>query len=504
MNTLSKLFKGFDFFGINVGFKYNGNCKMKSAFGGFLTLLYVTITASLFLGFGIDLYQRKNPKTSFNSLINDYEETTTSNDNFTFSFRIEDTFGQIFERTDIIYFDIFYFKFKQNSQGVWERLNYTKFDPSRCTIQPGYRNKENYFNISLSQWNCFNFDSDIRLGGNWDGNFVNGIQINARQCMNSTNLLSKPCAPSEEIQLAFENQLTSSNLFFSFLYPESMPRLNDYLNPLYLMLVNRYEMLNLGITKRSIQILKQVGITTDGGWLISDHVFKNFFTSDFIVSDFTFKEMWKQDIVYSYIMYLGRKAEVYSRVYTKVQEIFAQIGGFLKLFEILILYIYSIFSLTLQSFEVFNCIMPNSIPLIGNQGIQATSKLKLYVDKTLHLEPIEKKQQKASRPSKLINELSFYDILLLHICKNNAGSKLNSLMEYNKYLIKAFDIKSYLENLESLKTCITNIEREKSQLTKENKQVELFTDMIIFNRSESHENEMIIRKPSTSLKVENP
>lgn len=78
-----------DIFGVGFNFLVDGRYKQKTMGGAILFLLYFFIFIGLFFGFGIDLYQRKRPKVSFNTVIKDYNEVSLSNKNFTCSYRVE-------------------------------------------------------------------------------------------------------------------------------------------------------------------------------------------------------------------------------------------------------------------------------------------------------------------------------------------------------------------------------------------------------------------------------
>ena len=90
-NLNSSFLLNIDVFGIGYNFQVNGRDKFKTLSGVIMTIFYAIIFSALFMGFGIDLYQRKRPKVSSNTKIQDFEEIPLSNKNFTYAYRIEDT-----------------------------------------------------------------------------------------------------------------------------------------------------------------------------------------------------------------------------------------------------------------------------------------------------------------------------------------------------------------------------------------------------------------------------
>jgi hypothetical protein len=84
-----------DIFGVGYNFLVEGVNKKKTMGGAILSFLYGLIFVGLFFGFGIDLYQRKRPKASFNTAIGEYKEIPLSNSNFTYAYRVEDRLANI-------------------------------------------------------------------------------------------------------------------------------------------------------------------------------------------------------------------------------------------------------------------------------------------------------------------------------------------------------------------------------------------------------------------------
>jgi len=97
-----------DIFGINYNFLLNGKDKQRTFTGAWLTIIYYMIVVGLFLGFGIDLYQRKNPRVLLNTESQPFSLVKLSNSNFTYAYRIEDQTGNIFLDESIVTTKIFY------------------------------------------------------------------------------------------------------------------------------------------------------------------------------------------------------------------------------------------------------------------------------------------------------------------------------------------------------------------------------------------------------------
>ena len=332
----TSMFSKLDIFGSGFNFLVNGNDKVQTSFGSWFTIFYFFTFVGLFFGFGVDLYQRKKPKVSFNSKIEDYTRFSLSNSNYTYAFRVEDTDGVFITDESIVYQEILYFSYEMEN-GAWDVKFINLLKPKRCNDVPLVKEKEQKYNISLNSWYCIDFDN-VTMGGNWEGNFVYGLQIVTRQCTNSTT--RNNCRSKENIEKAFRNERTSSKFFYSDLSLEVLPTMDDFEKPLKTNLVNRYQLLNLGLSKRNIYTNKITSINDDKGWFFQELITSSIFSNDNIFSDFTLKDTWTQDILFNQFIYFGKKFDVYNRGYTKVQEVLASMGGFTKFTLVLINIIY--------------------------------------------------------------------------------------------------------------------------------------------------------------------
>ena len=68
--------------------------------------------------------------------------------------------------------------------------------------------------------------------------------------------------------------------------------------PLTTALINRYEILNLGLTKRKIQTFQLTSILDDVGWLFANIQEKIAYSTDNIFADFTIKDPINEDTVF--------------------------------------------------------------------------------------------------------------------------------------------------------------------------------------------------------------
>jgi hypothetical protein len=325
-----------DSFGVSYNFQINTKDKFKTTLGALFTIIYYLVIFILFLAFGEDVYQRTKPKVSLNTDIKEYKEIQLSNKNFTYAYRIEDKDGLQVIDDSKFHQKVLYFHYEMKN-GTWNNLLLKYLPQFKCSDLSYYKEREAYFNISLESWNCVNFDN-IKLGGNWDGNFVYGFEIQTRQCQNGTGVI---CSTQDEINKLFSPEDHDKRIFYSDLSMEVYPSMDDYNAPLKTHLVNNYELLSIGLNKRNIKTYKSTQIINDVGWFFPDYLNQELIIStETSLHDFTFKNPEKSSQLYNQFIYLGRKLDTYNRSYYKIQEAVAAVGGFSRILYIFLNFIF--------------------------------------------------------------------------------------------------------------------------------------------------------------------
>ena len=72
------------------------------------------------------------------------------------------------------------------------------------------------------------------------------------------------------------------------------------------------------------------------------------------ISDFVLKDPETNNLLHRQTFYFGRRTDSYTRSYTKIQEVFAQIGGFSSLMHILLSIIYENMGIVLKNKEIMS------------------------------------------------------------------------------------------------------------------------------------------------------
>ena len=333
------------------------------------------ILLGLFFSFGIDLYLRKNPNVTLNNIVSDnYEYVYVNNSNATLAYRIEDVNRGFYKNSSIIQdFILTILSYQLNSQGEWELLSKKTIQPKMCKDLPNiYEIQENY-DKDLTYWYCIDFNEINSIGGNWDGNFLRYLRIDTPQCTNSTSN-NYSCASFNTIQNQINNKETHEQLFFSYLYMRGIAKVSNVSYPIGTTLSNIYDALDVQVTKRKYQTYKKISLESDNGWIFPQKDTSMIYCLDTEISDFVLKDPQNNNLLHRMTFYFGKNKDSYSRSFTKIQEVFAQIGGFSSVMQILLSIIYKHMGIVLKNKEIMKKIRLTSSNEIPYSPIQISIK----------------------------------------------------------------------------------------------------------------------------------
>ena len=425
----------------------------------------------------MDFYQRQNPKVTQNKIVGEYELEYLSNENTTLAVRIEDTSGLIYENKKVVELFGTVLNYTMNPKnGEWILNSKTSITLKRCTELSNFDKKKKLFQTNLENWYCIDFDEIEFLGGNWDGTFINYLRIDAKQCSNSSSN-NNSCTSFENIQNEFITP--GRQLFFSYLYQQAFAKMSNYSNPIETTLVNNYEIIDLRLTKKKIQTYKVIDLINDEGWIFNYPTESSIYSLDTEVPDFVFKDPKTEFLLYRFNVYFGKNYDSFSRNYPKIQEIFAQIGGFSNFFYLILLTIYDTSRATYKTTLItkrFSIDKPKSkikkdnsdcnlVDNVNNQKIELSFKdesrscnipetsccKKIIIPEVLIIE---------KEPEESFSYLTYVkSVFCPSKMKEFELEKLNDFMEERKYVENVFDVitltKLYNE-FQNLKKLILN------------------------------------------------
>lgn len=192
MYIFEKCLKTVDYFGKPVQITFDKQKKFRTPIGGFLSIVIFCLVLSLIITNGLNLLNRKQPKTSVTS-INEFEaphlNLTKSKKMFAAYFLTKE-YVPFFDPS---YFNFEIFQFKVIRNNVTTEIASLPLTIKNCSIYfENLKEKkfENQFlQNDLKQAICFDTDErDLVLGGKFIGDYFSNIYLKLNRCKNQTNL----------------------------------------------------------------------------------------------------------------------------------------------------------------------------------------------------------------------------------------------------------------------------------------------------------------------------
>ena len=242
---INRLLRKTDIFGTRFGFTLNNEEKFKTAFGGILTVLTLTIISIFSVVFG-QVYYRINPSIYQSPFVPEKYDTPMAlrPDNFTLAWRIEADNKYALNFSKIIYPVMKHFKYKRNEKEQLELINDVTLELTKCSAENA-KVKEFSNNFKLDDWYCFDWTKgNFTFGGFWDGDYLNAFQTLLFLCENGVvyNATNSRCTKLEDYHMF-------SNLYYglqiSIMYPQYYFSSDDSKNPLRITFKNYNYYFNL-------------------------------------------------------------------------------------------------------------------------------------------------------------------------------------------------------------------------------------------------------------------
>jgi hypothetical protein len=350
--SIKNLLRKADYFGTPITFNINKSNNFTTAFGGLITILSFFILALLIYGFGQDFLQRLNPKYMMQTLYPEQcDNHTLTNKNFTFAFRVEDYDGNIFDQPELIYLTAF-FRYEVIEGGEWVTKEAYNFNVSRC-VKTDFGLEDQFDRLNLKDWFCPRFPENFKMGGYWDGTYVRTFTVRGYMCKDGN---AGPGGLTCKGQEALKNIITKK-IYFSTFYQRYSVDPGNYLNPFRIYYTTTYNLIDLSIMKRVFYHFKKGTIRTDFGWLFESIKEESGVSLSYTDFDFVSKDILpdsEKSTLFESVVYFTRESELFTRAFTKIQELAATVGGIIKLFIILCEFLLSFYSKSLLFYDILS------------------------------------------------------------------------------------------------------------------------------------------------------
>ena len=312
-------FRFIDIFGIPPLFTIRGHQTFQTTIGSTLTLI-CSLTMIVYISIFINqMTEHKNPSI-LTTIYNDEipKSIYLTNKNFSFAFGLQNQ-----EYTNFIDESIYNVNAVQTK--VILRNNNTYFSSYpiqiiKCSQHQFELIPQYYTNLPLNDLYCLN-GSVYELDGEFKREFFTYIKLNFSKCYNSTEN-NFTCKSNEEL-----NNILSGGFLGIFMTDYNIVP-SKYKYPYNSYGKNLYTTFSVNFFNDVFLYLKSIEIITDSGYFFENKNKLKFSAYDYIYSNLDHRH---SNNFLSLTIRLSPKREVYERSYIKLQTIFSNFGGMLKM-----------------------------------------------------------------------------------------------------------------------------------------------------------------------------
>ena len=338
MDSKHLYFRYLDIFGVHPLFTIRGYQTFQTIIGAILTLfciLIMIIYVSIFLNQMI--YHTK--PTILSSIYNDEipKSVNLTSENFSFAFSlqnqeyesyIDDTIYNVTAvQTKIILTN------NDSSEIYIENIDIIKCSQYKFEIIPEY-----FKYLPLNNIYCLN-KSIYQFEGEFKKEIYSFIRLNFSKCVNSTEN-NFTCKPLNEI-----NEYLSGGFLGMFMTDYNIvPK--QYIDPYRIYGKNVYSGFSIQYFEEIFLYFKNIEIITDIGYFFTKKNMLNFVVYDYLQTNIDHRQ---SDHFLSLTLRLSSKREIHERSYIKLQTIFSNFGGMLKM--ILLIGEYSIYFIRMTLYK---------------------------------------------------------------------------------------------------------------------------------------------------------
>lgn len=317
-----------DLFGIRPALYFKGRKKSGTGFGLFLTFLLLIFTILCFFFFGQDLYFRKNPQLRYNEAYNPLPEGIVLDpETSPILIEINSPMADIFyTNKSIVNMNVSQFTMKQTNNGKVSSVMHYRMEICRKDHFDKLEEKTKEYFLELNLKNYFCIPKEIKnltMKGSFDQKIFQTIQFTISICNNASS--GGICASTEEIKKTMERG------YIGIFFVDHNINPGDYQNPKESQPKEVFTNFVINSQKVIDIFMKNNYIETDDGVMLNDIKtekvtnYDNYLEMDFRVEN--------PDFLVVHLK-VNQKDSYYRRNYSKIQQILAQIGGFINCFWI--------------------------------------------------------------------------------------------------------------------------------------------------------------------------
>jgi hypothetical protein len=318
----------FDFYSRRISFFYKKKDTIGTAFGLFLTFLYVTISLILFFFYLIKTIRRTEVKSHESTVYSQgYPSINIDPNLFYIAFGLEHPISLIRYIDERIYYPEVSFIIQEKENGIFVTKKIINLDIERCDQHKFGENYQNQLTEGeLNNSYCLKYFNLTLYGGSNYGQ-SSFIQIKTYPCVN-TSLNKNHCKPQNII----DSYLTSG--YFSIIVKDIGLNPMNYTFPIIPIIQNLKTNVDKSMCRESLIFLGITEVKTDIG-LFSNRIksenflqYRNYLQSFYFINE---TEYHHGKEIFSAQIKLEEYIHVQKREYPKMSEVFSITGGYMQL-----------------------------------------------------------------------------------------------------------------------------------------------------------------------------
>ena len=445
--------KYIDSFGIKFHFYTNNQPNHQNIFGGIMTFIYIVICIIIFFAFSYNDINRLNPISSISEIADIKPKTINiKNEKIWIPFRIVTDENKYIDHRGILFIYPHLVEGVFNNQTGME-LEYHLLNYRLCNETSMANKPDNYkIDVPLNELFCIEQD-DILFGGNWNGNFINFIEIKLFLCEDGMHYNSSDPRCSNITKLY--NKINSS-LSFDFYYPIVQFQPRNIKTPISVIYGNYFYRLSAFSHKLEKLYIQEHIFSDDKNVITTNYKNISFWGTNLFYGDdyfFTFENdpliKNKLNEVFTLEIYMDYGLVHYARTYEKIFHIISNVFPLFRLALYLIKKFTQHIKISLTKRELSELIFEkkdkSKLSLLSVGGI--SENIKQYKTKI--------KKEDESKGGLILKE------------KNNSPNGNNPLNNNIKLNIssKRFDIKNDFNEVKNEDKLSNQIDRDQSKLS---------------------------------------
>ena len=337
MNSIAmSCFTKLDLIGLNYELTINGSATYKTAFGAFLSVVLTILSILTIVFFSMDFVLRTNPKIiSSTYRTGDLNIYGIDNSNFFISFTTVNYTEVSIDKEKQYMFPKITYNYMNNTIGGENLV--VNMEPTPCSslkVLPDLMANKHYQNST-----CFDFNKlakqlnkeKVPFFGSFESSSNSYFSLELSNCQfDHVKGKYHSCLSQEEVA----KRSVDLN-FFLLRYPKVQTNLENFNEPLSLQFEEKYFVTNNKMQMNDIYRFTNVNLMDDIGWIFPNE--RTFTGISFVRDSTTFgindKDNYanQEKVTFYYAEFIFSLDEVHAkRVYVKLQEIAANVGGIIK------------------------------------------------------------------------------------------------------------------------------------------------------------------------------